>query len=67
MNATCFRSRAVEAPAYAALQRKMHYALLAQHPDWIERDGNCPKCDDYDRRFAELLGFFLASERTQAR
>jgi len=67
MNATCFPSRAVEAPAYAALQRKMHYALLAQHPEWIERDGNCPKCDDYDRRFAELLGFFLASERTQAR
>ena len=66
MNATCFPSRAVEAPAYVALQREMHNALLTQHPEWIERDGNCPKCDDYDRRFAELLSFFLVLERAQA-
>jgi hypothetical protein len=44
----------------------MHKALLAQHPEWIERDGNCPMCDDYDRRFAELLSFFLVSERGHA-
>ena len=67
MKATSLPTLAIEAPAYVALQREMHDALLVQHPEWIERDGNCPKCDDYDRRFAELLGFFLASERTQAR
>ena len=48
------------APAYAALQREVHDALLAQHPEWIGRNGDCPTCDDYDRRFAELLGFSLA-------
>ena len=66
MNATCFPSRAVEAPAYAALQRKMHYALLAQHPEWIERDGNCPKCDEYDHRFAQLLSLSLTFVREDA-
>lgn len=66
MNATSFPTLALEAPAYVTLQREMHDALLMQHPEWIERDGNCPKCDDYDRRFAELLGFFLTFERANA-
>ena len=56
----------VATPAYAALQREMHDALLAQHPEWIEHDGNCPKCDDYDRRFAQLLSSFLAFEGARA-
>jgi hypothetical protein len=46
---------AAEVPAYAQLQRKMHDALLAQHPDWILPNGDCPTCDSYDARFAELL------------
>ena len=58
---------ALEAPAYVALQREMHDALLRQHPEWIERDGDCPTCDDYDRRFAELLGLSLAFNRGGAR
>jgi hypothetical protein len=66
MNAPFFPTLATEARAYAALQREMHDALLAQHPEWIERDGNCSKCDDYDRRFAELLNFFLTFERAHA-
>ena len=64
MNATSFPTLALEAPVYVALQREMHDALLMQHPEWIERDGNCPKCDDYDRRFAQLLGLSLAFART---
>lgn len=60
MNATSLTPSA-EVPAYAELQRTMHDALLTQHPEWVERDGNCPTCDDYDRRFAELLDFSLAS------
>ena len=44
----------------------MHDALLQQHPEWIERDGNCPKCDDYDRRFAQLLGLSLTLARAHA-
>jgi hypothetical protein len=66
MHTTSFPAIAPEAPAFVALQRQMHDALLAQHPEWIERDGNCPKCDDYDRRFAELLSFFLISGRAHA-
>jgi len=42
----------------------MHRDLLAQHPEWIEANGNCPKCDEYDRRMAKLIAMFeSASER----
>ena len=40
---------------YADLQREIHDALLAQHPDWILPNGDSPTCDSYDARFAELL------------
>jgi hypothetical protein len=53
-------------PAYAELQREVHDALLAQHPEWILPSGDCPTCDDYDRRFAQLLGFSLKFERARA-
>jgi hypothetical protein len=43
---------------YAELQEQLHRDLLAQHPEWIEPNGECPKCDNYDRRFAELISFF---------
>ena len=56
----------VEVPAYAELQRQMHDALLVQNPEWIQRNGECPKCDDYDRRLAELLGLSLATKRAHA-
>ena len=55
MNATHSSSLAAEVPAYAQLQREIHDALLAQHPDWILPNGDCPTCDSYDARFAELL------------
>jgi hypothetical protein len=63
MKATSLPALAVEAAPYVALQREMHDALLRQHPEWIERDGNCPKCEEYDRRFADLLGLSLAFNR----
>ena len=66
MKAISLPSLAVEAPAYVALQREMHDTVLMQHPEWIERDGNSPKCNDYDRRFAQLLSFFLTFERANA-
>jgi hypothetical protein len=43
---------------YEELQEQVHRDLLAQHPEWIEANGACPTCDDYDRRFAELISFF---------
>ena len=66
MNATCLPNLGVEAPAYVALQRDMHDALLRQHPEWMESDGKCPKCDEYDRRFARSLGLFLSFEPAEA-
>jgi hypothetical protein len=45
----------LEDPTYAQLQRELHHALRAQHPDWILPNGDCPTGDSYDARFAELL------------
>lgn len=53
-----------ELPGYATLQREMHDALRAQHPEWIEPNGDSPMCDLYEARFAHLLGFSLLTQRT---
>jgi hypothetical protein len=45
----------VEVPAYAALQRQIHDALRAQHPKWVQPNGDSPTCDAYESRFADLL------------
>ena len=66
MNATSLPALSIEVAPYVALQREMHNALLRQHPEWMERDGNSPKCDEYDRRFARLLSLFLTFERAEA-
>jgi hypothetical protein len=55
MNTIHSSSLAAEVPAYAQLQREMHDALPAQHPDWILPNGDCSICDSYDARFAKLL------------
>lgn len=44
-----------EVSGYAQLQREMHDALRAQHPEWIQADGTSPTCDSYESRLAELL------------
>jgi hypothetical protein len=38
------------------LQQQIHDALRVQHPDWVEPDGDCPTCESYESRLAELLG-----------
>ena len=30
--------------------------LCVQHPNWVEPNGDCPTCDSYESRLAELLG-----------
>lgn len=45
----------VEDPIYAWLHREIHDALQAQHPEWIQPNGDSPTCDSYDARFAKLL------------
>ena len=45
-----------EIHSYADLQRQIHNDLRIQHPEWIEPNGNCPTCESYESRLAELLG-----------
>ena len=52
-----------EIHSYAALQKQLHNDLLAQHPEWIDSDGNCPKCDEYDRRLAKVISIFQAASQ----
>jgi hypothetical protein len=63
MNTTRSSILVAEVPGYAELQREMHDALRAQHPEWIEADGKSPMCDYYESRFAELLLRHLAHAR----
>ena len=56
-----------EVPGYAELQREIHDALRAQHPEWIEADGRSPICDSYELRFARLLVNHRNKERASMR
>jgi len=50
-----------EIGSYAELQRQIHDALRAEHPEWIQSNGDCPTCESYESRLAELLGNLTAS------
>ena len=54
-------SNARQIRSYAELQEQLHRDLLTQHPEWIDSDGNCPRCDEYDRRLAELIAIFQSA------
>jgi hypothetical protein len=43
---------------YSDLQEQLHRDLMAQHPEWIDANGDSPMCDSYDRRLAELITVF---------
>jgi hypothetical protein len=45
-----------EIRSYTQLQRQIHDALRVEHPEWVEPNGDCPTCESYESRFAELLG-----------
>ena len=49
--------------SYTELQQQIHDDLRVQHPDWVEPNGNCPTCDSYESRLAQLLGL---SKRTNS-
>jgi len=42
--------------SYAQLQQQIHNALRVEHPEWVKPNGDCPTCDSYESRLAELLG-----------
>jgi hypothetical protein len=48
---------------YRELQRQLHKDLPAQHPEWIDADGNCPACNDYERRLAQLISIFKSQAK----
>jgi hypothetical protein len=45
-----------EIRSYTQLQRQIHDALRVEHPEWVEPNGDCPTCESYESRLAELLG-----------
>lgn len=45
-----------EIHSYSDLQQQIHDDLRVQHPEWVQPDGNCPACESYELRLAELLG-----------
>jgi hypothetical protein len=49
-------------PAYVQLQQQMHEALRKEHPEWVEPNGECPTCEAYESRLAELLRLSSARE-----
>ena len=55
MNTAQSSNVTADVPAYTELQREIHEALRAQHPEWIQSDGDCPTCRSYELRLAELL------------
>lgn len=52
-----------EIHCYSELQRQIRKDLRAQHPEWVQRNGESPMCDSYELRLAELLGL---SQRSNA-
>jgi hypothetical protein len=54
-----------EIRSYSELQQQVHEDLRIQHPDWVEPNGDCPTCDSYEARLAELLGLTQRSKVMQ--
>jgi len=50
-----------EIHTYTELQKQIHDDLRIQHPEWVESNGECPRCDSYETLLTELLA---ASTRT---
>src|SRR5258707_13952447 len=40
---------------YTELQQQIHDDLRIQHPEWVEANGESPKCDSYDACLTEMV------------
>jgi hypothetical protein len=58
MKMNTFASSSSEIGSYVPLQHEIHDALREQHPEWIQPNGDCPTCESYESRLAELLTIF---------
>jgi hypothetical protein len=43
---------------YSELRQQIHDDLRMQHPEWVQSNGESPKCDSYESRLAKLLEHF---------
>ena len=66
MKGDASRRATKEVEPYVQLQRQMHEALLKEHPEWVQPNGECPMCEAYESRLAELLGLSSQSEHRSA-
>jgi len=66
MKTDASRRATKEVEPYVRLQRQMHEALLREHPEWVQPNGECPMCEAYESRLAELLGLSPHSEHRSA-
>jgi hypothetical protein len=66
MKTDASRMATKEVEPYVQLQRQMHEALLKEHPEWVQPNGECPMCEAYESRLAELLGLSSESEHRPA-
>lgn len=41
--------------SYANLLQRIRNDLRLQHPDWVQPNGQCPRCDSYEARLLKLL------------
>jgi len=53
--------------SYRDLQQQIHQDLRLQHPEWVTPNGDCPTCDSYESRLAELLGLGRLSTAVRLR
>jgi len=51
-----------ETRSYIELLEHIHDDLRVQHPEWIKPNGDCPTCESYESRLAELLGLSSRDE-----
>ena len=66
MKTNASRRATNEIEPYVQLQQQMHEALLKEHPEWVEPNGDCPVCEAYESRLAELLGLSSPKEHRSA-
>jgi len=62
MKTNTLSTAADEVRGYARLQHEIHDALRVQHPEWVAPNGDCPTCESYESRLAELLGMSSQTE-----
>ena len=48
-----------EVHTYADLRKQIHEDLRIQHPEWVQPNGESPKCDSYEARLVKTLDVLI--------